>query len=220
MGGLFDPESGFSSFMGKVGDLIIISFFGSLLSVTVLLACPAWAAVYYASVKSIRSEYGTARKEFFHSFRTNLRQGFFLNIVFLLYLAATFICLTFSNSLDPEQGLSIIYWIMARMLILPLLLTLPWIFPLLSRFTMKNTVLIRTAFYISVRHWVTTAVLVVLYGVSLLIIFVMPVLALILPGAAALAASFLTERVFVRYVDSEEREKRGNWELPKEQKAD
>ena len=48
----------------------------------------------------------------------------------------------------------------------------------------------------------------------------MPVLALILPGAAALAASFLTERVFVRYVDSEEREKRGNWELPKEQKAD
>ena len=141
MGGLFDPESGFSSFMGKVGDLIIISFFGSLLSVTVLLACPAWAAVYYASVKSIRSEYGTARKEFFHSFRTNLRQGFFLNIVFLLYLAATFICLTFSNSLDPEQGLSIIYWIMARMLILPLLLTLPWIFPLLSRFTMKNTVL-------------------------------------------------------------------------------
>ena len=106
------------------------------------------------------------------------------------------------------------------MLILPLLLTLPWIFPLLSRFTMKNTVLIRTAFYISVRHWVTTAVLVVLYGVSLLIIFVMPVLALILPGAAALAASFLTEQVFVRYVDSEEREKRGNWELPKEQKAD
>ena len=215
MSGLLDPESSFSSFM--VGDLIIISFFGSLLSMTVLLACPSWAAVYYASVKSIRSEYGIARKEFFNSFRANLRQGIRIGLFLLLYLAAACTSVAFSNSMDPEAGMSLLYWVLARMLVLPMLLVFPWIFPLMSRFTMKDLALIQTAFYISVRHWAVTAILLSFYVAAALLIWIIPVLTLILPGVMMLIVSFLTERVFNGYIAPKEKQKEGVWKLPKEQ---
>lgn len=217
MGSLFDPENKFSSFMGKVGDLIILSFFWSLLSMTLFFAGPACSALYYASVKSIRSEYGIARKEFFRSFKAGCRQGTGVGILFLMYSLLTYGSIAFSNRLNLEQGWALVYWILARMLIFPPVLVSVWIFPLLGRFTIKTGKLLETAFYLSIRHLRTTVLLAAGTGAAILCVVYMPILTLLVPAAAAFGASYFLEPVFKKYTVSEEGERIGMWSVKEEE---
>ncbi|MCD7818352.1 MAG: DUF624 domain-containing protein [Lachnospiraceae bacterium] len=192
--------------MGKVGDLIIVSFFGTLFFISIIGSGGALSAVYYACVKSVRYEYGIARKEFFHSLRENWVQGFKIVLLFLLYGLATFGSIYFSNQMNMEGYLAMLYWILARMLLLPLFLVLPWIFALLARFTMKTGELIKVSFYIAVRHIGTTILLIFLWAIAAFGICYMPIMTLLIPGVLALASSYLTEKVFQNYTNTTEKE--------------
>lgn len=217
MSSLFDPENKFGSFMSKIGDMIILSFFWCLFTMTILLAGPACSAIYYASVKSIRSEYGIARKEFFHSFLVNWKQGMGVGVLLLLYGLFTFISIRFSNMLNPEHTWALIYWIMARMLVLPPLLIFVWIFPLLSRFTIKTGILFKTACYLSIRHLGTTLLLMAGTGAAIFFIMYMPILALFVPAAFAFGSSYLLEAVFKRYTNPEMENRIGMWSVKDEE---
>lgn len=217
MSSLFDPENKFGSFMGKVGDLMILSFFWSLLSLTVFLAGPACSALYYASVKSIRSEYGIARKEFFRSLRTGWKQGTGVGMLLLAYSLLTYGSIAFSNMLSLEQGWELAYWILARMLILPPVLITVWLFPLMGRFTMKTGELLKTAFYLSVRHLGTTVLLVAGTAAAVFCMVYMPILTLLVPAAYAFGCSYFLEPVFKKYAVSEGEGRIGMWRVKEEE---
>ena len=83
MGSLFNLENGFFSFMGKFWDMILLSIIWVLCCIPIITIGPATTAMYYATVKVIRRERGYVLREFFRSFKDNLKLGLISAFIFL-----------------------------------------------------------------------------------------------------------------------------------------
>lgn len=96
----------------------------------------------------------------------------------------------------------------------PFLTTLPYIFPVLSRFQFKISGLLQYALHMSIGHFITTGVLLVmLFGVGFFI-YLFPFFLGILPGIYTYGSSFLIERVLKGYLVAEREKYRDEDELP------
>ena len=72
----------------QIADILGAGFLWLLCSVPVITIGPATAALYYTIVKVVRRNRETVIKSFFHSFKSNLKQGILFTIFYLLYGAA------------------------------------------------------------------------------------------------------------------------------------
>jgi uncharacterized membrane protein YesL len=79
-----------------------------------------------------------------------------------------------------------------------------YVCPILSRFDMKIGGILKTAFVMGARHLLTTILLLALLAVVLLGSYILLPGMFFLPAVATLAASFLIERVFKRYMPEKE----------------
>lgn len=200
MSGMFDTENRFVNLLAKLGDLILLSILWCLCMVSVLFAGLGWSAVYYAALKSVRSEYGTTVKEALAFIKGNWKQGLALGGLTVVYLIGTLSAISFSNALVQVSGVTLVYAILARILLVPFLLVLPWLFPLFARFTMKSTAFIKTALILAIRHFGRTVLALALLGAASFCAINVPILLLILPGAVSLCLSYLIEPIFCRYI--------------------
>ena len=82
---LFNPENAFMSFINKVIDLVVLSIVFTLCCIPIVTIGTAWAALYYAVVKTVRRHRSYAVREFWHAFKDNLRQGVIVHIIWLLF---------------------------------------------------------------------------------------------------------------------------------------
>ena len=72
---LFNPDSTFFRFTGRVLDAVVLSVLFLLCCLPVVTIGPAASALYYSCVKYIRRGESGAYRGFFHAFRDNLRAG-------------------------------------------------------------------------------------------------------------------------------------------------
>ena len=79
-----------------------------------------------------------------------------------------------------------------------------YVCPILSRFDMKISGILKTAFIMGVRHLLTTVGLLALLAVVLLGSYIFLPGMFFLPAVGTLLASFLIERVFKRYMPEKE----------------
>lgn len=122
----------------KLGDIILLCLCWLLCCIPVVTIGPSSSALYYAVNKRFKDGSATPTKDFFHSFKQNLRQGVVITIIVLLYTAATIFNILFAIYGFADVKLPSWYLPFAILLLLPLIFTLTYIAPYLSRFT--NTV--------------------------------------------------------------------------------
>lgn len=225
MNNWLNPDNKFFSIMGKAFDMLVVNMLwlafcvllpmGSILLVvqtdvyallvltvlTVIPIVPATTAMYYTVVKVIRRERSYALKEFFRSFKRNFKLGTGYS---LLLAAAVFVMyIDFRYAwLLTQQGESAGSTYLGIFLIIALLISAVFTFlcPVLSRFDMKFGAILKTAFFMSTRHILTTLVLIVLMAAVLLGSYVILPGMFFLPVVGTLLASFLIERVFKKYM--------------------
>lgn len=232
MSNWLNPDNKFFSFMGKAFDLVVINVFwllscvllpagvlylivttnvavlGVLLFVAILPIVPATTAMYYAIVKTIRKERSYAIKEFIRSFKRNFKQGALFSLCYGIAAAIMVIDFHYAKNLI-EQGETSGNTFQGVFMVITLLLCVVFTFlcPVLSRFDMKWGGILKTAFFMSTRHILTTLVLLALMiGVLLGCYIVVPGM-FFLPAIGTLLASFLIERVFKKYMPAK---KEGN----------
>lgn len=230
MSGIFNVENKFFSMMGKVWDLALLSMawlalstycFFILISVVpesmqgigILIASviqgitlgPATTGLYYAVVKVIRKDRGYTFREFFRSFKSNFKQAAVIAEIYLLIVYILRIDYQYANSLIKNgSNFGMIYQIGANAITIILIVTLVYIFAVLSRFTLGLKEIFKTALLMGVRHLPTTIILALILGVSLFGVFIMPPLMLVVPSVCCLLMSFLIERVFKKYMPKSE----------------
>ena len=197
MSGMFDTENKFVNLLAKVGDLILLSILWCLCTMSVLFAGLGWSTVYYVALKCVRSEYGTTFKETGAFLKGKWKQELVLGGITAVYLFGAFSAISFSNSLVQVSGISLVYAILARVLLIPPLLIVPWLFPL---FTMKSAAFVKTALILSIRHFGKTVLALALLAAAAFCAANVPILLLILPGAVSLCLSYLIEPVFSQYI--------------------
>ena len=233
MNNLFSAENPFFTFMGKVVDVLVLNtmwllvcvplpllsivLFGKTgntwLSVLTIIAMlpvvPATTALYYAMVKSVRKERSYAAKEFFSSFASNFKQGSILTAIALVVITLLYIDFQYAWNLMSAQGtwgnLYLGIFIVMSLLFIGMYI---YVCPVLSRFDMKVSAILKITFVMGARHLLTTIGLFVLAVATLLGCYLLlPFGVCFLPAAATLIASFVIEPVFKHYMpEKEERE--------------
>lgn len=229
MSNWLNPDNKFFSFMGKAFDILVLNTVWLLLCVplpiltitwvaktenflfliltflTLLPIVPATTALYYAVVKSVRKERSYAIKEFFRSFARNFKQGIILNFIAMMLIGILYIDFRYALDLvEAQKSSGSMYF--GVFIVISLLFAAMYVYvcPILSRFDMKLSGILKTSFIMGARHFLTTVLLLVLLiGVVLGCYILLPGM-FFLPAVATLIASFLIEPVFRRYMPEKE----------------
>ena len=204
---LFNPDSTFFRFTGRVLDAVVLSVLFLLCCLPVVTIGPAASTLYYSCVKYIRRGESGAYRGFFHAFRDNLRAGIPATVVFLLLglaLDAGFLFFTMAAQAagDIWPLVRVVYCVL---LLLPLSY-LAVTFPLLSRFTFTAGGLLSTALRVTLRHLPAALGAAVLLAGSVILTlrFLYWGVILLTPAVCALVSSLLLEPVFRRYTPKED----------------
>lgn len=203
MGNLFNTDSPFFVFLGKVADIIAVSFLWVLLCIPIITIGPATTALYYVVVKVIRKERGYIFREFMKSFKLNFKKGaivgifnilIFVILVFDIYYAWSWM------SIDLNMGLLFLGVFLALTLIV-LCITI-YLYPILSRFDLSVKQLIKSTVFMSMKHLPYTLILALTTIAAIFIVYAGPVMLFIIPGALTYLNSYIIERVFRKYMQS------------------
>lgn len=167
---------------------------------------PATTALYYAIVKVIRRERGYIFQQFMHSFKMNFKQGAIIGELYMLAAYILWIDYQYAKILANEGNkFGIIYQTVANAVTLLLIVTLLYIFPILSRFSIKKiSGVFKIALMMGVRHFPYTILLALLFGICILGVYIFPLGILLIPAPCCLVMSFLIERIFKKYMPKSE----------------
>ena len=168
-------------------DLVVLSLLWLLFSLPLVTLGAASTAAYYTAVKYIRRERGRLWPCFWGAFRGNFRQS---TLAWLLCLGWLLVCALNARLFGDAMPLLAL---VSRLLLLPLLLTVPWLFPYISRF--ENTALgsVKFAVWLSVKHLGATLLLALELAGFALIAWLIPYLLPLLPGPMFLLRSLRVE---------------------------
>lgn len=201
MGSFLSLDSPLINFLNKVCDLVLLSLVYVICCIPIITIGPATTALYYATVKVIRRERGYMFKEFFRSFKMNFKSGAFLTILFLIAFYILYVDHNYAAAMtESNQQLAFIMSCLFNAISIILLLTLLYAFPVLSRFSVKGFQLLKTSFFMSIRHLPSTILVAVIVVAAIAGIYVLPILFIIVPALASFLCSFMIERVFRKYM--------------------
>ena len=200
MGNLFNMNNFFFRFMGKLFDAVALSIVYTLVCLPIVTIGPATSALYYATVKSIRRDRSYPIKEFFKAFKRDFKQCFVVGLILvvvgvILYVDVKFAINFINNSLTYMRYLYLIIGIVVSFIAV-------YIFPLISRFSLKLSELFKLSFYLALRHLLTTVVSVILLFGSFVLVYISAGLTMIfVPVLVNLLISIMMEKVLIKCMD-------------------
>ena len=188
----------------KLVLLVLLGILWIVCSLPVITMGAATTALYYAVVKSVRRERGHAFSSFFSSFRTNLIHSLFPTILFIGLTGLILYGFVFLLQLTQELQAFLFAPYLLIIPLLPILLILPYYFPVLSRFELPFPAMIRNCLYYSVRHFASTVLFLILIAGAVFIAFQFPYLAVFIPGIFCWVISLRMEKILLLYTPEPE----------------
>lgn len=206
MDNLFNPDALLWRWCSRILDIMVLSTCWFFCSIPVVTIGAASTALYDAAVHGIRRDEAGAYVRFFRTFRRELKTAV---PAALLWGVALAVLLWAGAQIgvaiqDPGPVLAATAVLVA--LLLFVLGTVSWLFPLLSRFTFSFGALNRTAVQFFMAHLPSSALLALLLAVSAWVCFRFLFPVFFVPCSEALLASFLVERAFGKHMPPEEPE--------------
>ncbi len=203
MRALLNPDGPLFSIGEKLFDIMAVSLLWVICCLPIVTIIPATSALYYVAVKQVRKNRGSLLKNFFGSFRDNLGTGILLTCIVLIYATTMVVGIWAMNGVAENGSLgpaSSTLSYAAKALLLPLLIVLPYLAPILSRFSLGVGAILKLCIVISLHFfWRTILLLAVIAGSAILLWFI-PYLILFLPGVCAVVCSFLIEPALRKYM--------------------
>lgn len=147
-------------FLNKVADLMWLNILTFVCCIPVITVGPALTALHYMALKIARDEECYITKDYFKSFKLNLRQGiliWLIEVVVIALLVGDFLILRYST-ISFGQPMKIILAVVAVIV----LFTFTFVYPVLSKF--DNTVMrtIKNAFFIGILQFPKTILMMIL----------------------------------------------------------
>ena len=211
MGGIFSLDNPLMQGINKIIDCIFLSILWIIFSIPIITLGASTSALYYTANKAIRNGRGYIWQQFWKGFKSSFKQSTILWIIFavialVLYNDAKIVGLLYENG---RMGYSFSF--AARVFFYVLmgvaLLIAMYIFPYVARFSapMKNVV--KNCVYMAIRHLPMTILAGLVIAVTAFLIWLIPIVIIFLPTLSALVCTFIFERIFVRYMSEEDRQK-------------
>ena len=146
MGNLFNPEAPLMQGLGKIADMMLLNVLTVLLSLPVVTAGAATAALYDATWRILQDE-GSVYGAYFRAFKSNFKQATVLWLLTLASGALLLFCLLFylNNSMQ-------VLVVLASLILLLWSITEAWVFPLQSRFENPVRITLKNAVYCAIGY--------------------------------------------------------------------
>lgn len=233
MSKIFDPDNAVFTFINKAIDTLWLGFLWSIIGlgpflggflsqnmvllilgmiISVALLGPVSCALYYATVKVTRRSRSYATKEFFRSFKQNIKVGSITSLIFGAFAYLMYIDFQYADSLmDAGDSMGNVMFVVFLAGSFFAVLLLIWIFPILSRFTVNVGGLFKNTMLIATRHIVRSLIMLLLWAVCGVLIYVfieyilyVIFLAPLIPALICLVRSFVIEPVLKKYTGESE----------------
>ncbi len=208
MSGFFDPDNKLFSFLSSVTSLIVLNFFCILLCLPIVTAGASITAMYYVALKMADGDDPYVIRNFFKSFRENFKQAtlMWLGILFtvlLIYFDINLVASGFGDSL-LSTALQIGIGIITALIVITVL----YLFPMLSKFenTTRNTII--NAFITAVSHLPSTLLLLVMQAFPFALLLLSPQIGIFIDAFlgfsfTAFVCSMIYNRIFKKYIPEE-----------------
>lgn len=195
------PESRLFIALSKAFDVFLLSVLWLLCCAPLVTAGASTAALYYASVKSVRRGRGGVLSNFFRCFRDNFKQATLLTLLYAAFAGWTYVLYRLAAAVSSAASwIGAVYPFAIAAFLLPAAMMAVYQFPVLSRFGFPLGGQLKTAFCMAVRHFPSTAAILGIAAGAAWAIYWCPPLLIVLPGAVSLLCSLFLERIFRKYM--------------------
>lgn len=210
MGKFLDLDSPVMRFLNRMTDIMWLNILTIVCCIPIVTAGAAFTALHYSCLKLVRGEEGYVTKDFFKSFKMNLKQGIIISIILLVIVVLLFF--DFWYLLTDQQTGMLESVVLAGLGVVVILLacTIQFLFPILARFnnTIRGTV--KNAFMMSMLVLPKTLLMVIM-GIAPAAIWyfvpqVAPLCFLFFFGAPAYLSAMLYNKTFKKYEPETENE--------------
>lgn len=198
---VFAPDGTYARIMNFLWNLIVVSVLWVVCCIPIVTLGASSTAAYYAVAKAMRGREGKVASEFFRAFKENFKQSAFFSVLYAA-IAAVLALECYYLYGNSEVSLPVLYLFYGMLLLL--VANAQYLFAFLSRFTLTKFALFRMATLCSLRHLLTTILLLLLFAATVIGVYLMPWGVLVFPGIMFLVKSFLTERVIRKYMPAPE----------------
>lgn len=167
MNRLFDLDNPVMRFLGKLFDLMYLNLLFLLCSIPIITIGASLTAMYSVALKMVKNEETYIGKDFFKSFRMNLKQGTIIWIIFLLIGWLLYADTQIINAMTISLEKPLRIGIFSISLIIFCMFT--YVFPILARFINSVKVTIKNSLLMSIAHLPFTILFILIDG---LIVFI------------------------------------------------
>lgn len=197
---LLGPEGDLLYVMTKAGQVIILNLLWLVSCIPIFTIGTATTSLYYAMMKNIRRNRSYPTTEYIASFKRTFVSGSILTLALAVWLFALYHLLMIALDQGTESGI-----LLSRIYVTLMVVTAgvaAYLFPVLSRFTMKLSSMVKLAFVMAVRYIGFT--ILILAGTALLAwlqFYYLPhPTILFVPGVWCYVCTFMIERALRRYM--------------------
>lgn len=206
MRNFFNPESWLWRGFGRLADYFLLSACWLFSSLPLVTLGPASIALYDTVAHCVRGGEGGMVRRFLKTFKNELLRGILLTVLFAV--AAFVLNMGYQILVqlgESSQAMTVVSIVYFCTLAVPLGCAC-WCVALESRFVYSFGQLLKNSFAFTFLHLPQTALIVVIFVLALNLVLNIPFLVMIIPGAAAHLQSLFIEKVFKKYMPTEEEE--------------
>ena len=176
----FSYDSIFIRMLNRVGDVVLLSVLFTLFCLPVITIGPSMSALYYTAMKGIQGDDGYIWKNFIKSFKENFKQATALWLCFIVAFVILGVDVWFW-AMQIKLGTNVVVKCLAVVSIIMLLVAIfvfTYSFPLLAKFDNRNSITIRNAFFLSIKNFPITVIILVIDAVVVWTFYYQPALAI------------------------------------------
>ena len=196
----FSYNGRFWSGMGKVWDMILLSFYWLLLCIPVITIIPSTIALYYTAAKVLRKGVSYVTPEFFRAFRQNLRQGLGVSVLYLLVVVFLFMIRGFVDWQTLENNWGKVYYVFYLVFIMVGAGVTYYMLPVLSRFQVSILGAFRLSLYFGSRNLLTMVPLLITFAGAIALVYTLPITILVVPAFYAWLMTKPVEKTLRNYI--------------------
>lgn len=202
--GIFNYDSGIMRALNKFTDCMLLSVLFLVSCIPVFTIGTAATALYYTVYKVLRKDRGYIFRDYLASFRDNFKQTAPIWLLVLLIGAILGADWNIMRQYAKDETIMSILTVAFFVGMSVLLAWSSYLFPYIARFENTRKQSMKNAILLVVAHLPMTVLLLALILIAVFLFYMAPLLIVFLPAVHALAASFILERIFRKYMTEEE----------------
>lgn len=187
-----------------VGDVVIISVLFLLFCIPVVTIGPSITALYYTVYRKYQKKSDSLSKDFIRSFKDNLKNGIAINLIYLAYLAVAGFNIYFAFNGLGSVKLPDWYTVVSFIPLLPVIFTIPFVYPLLARFSNGIKGTITNSFTLCMINFPKFFLIWIIQLAAIAVSVLFPPAALVTPVASTYLCQMITEKAIANAIRVEQ----------------